>query len=263
MSRAGLESAARSVAEVKQVISTVTEQEASLPSGCVGWSVKDLVAHMSSNFKEICEPSPPPPEPVTLPAEALMEMLVEPRKDWSWSQVRDEYLQYCDGAVGALAALQDEPMASTPSALADLGTYPLHQMADAFAFDHYCHLRIDLLAPTGPVQRDLPPADDALAGPAIGWMLLGLPKMQPGLVAHLTAPITLVLTGAGGGRWRLVPEGEEIVVTIADGPSAGTVTSTAHDFVMWGTRRHAWRDDCTVSGDQAVVAGFLDALNIV
>jgi uncharacterized protein (TIGR03083 family) len=258
-----LESAARSVAEVKQVISTITEQEAMLPSGCVGWSVKDLVAHMSSNFKEICEPSPPPAEPVALPAEALMEMLVEPRKDWTWTQVRDEYLQYCDGAVAGLGALQEEPMASTETPLADLGTYQLHQLADAYAFDHYCHLRIDLLAPNGPIERDLLPADDALAGPAIGWMLEGLPKMQPGLVAHLAAPITLVLTGPGGGRWRLLPSGDEVVVTTEDGPSVATVTSRAHDFVMWGTRRHAWREDCAVTGDQAVVAGFLDALNIV
>ena len=27
--------------------------------------------------------------------------------------------------------------------LADLGTYPMHMVANAFAFDHYCHLRID------------------------------------------------------------------------------------------------------------------------
>ena len=28
------------------------------------------------------------------------------------------------------------------SRLADLGVYPMHQYADAFAFDPYCHLRI-------------------------------------------------------------------------------------------------------------------------
>jgi uncharacterized protein (TIGR03083 family) len=173
MSQAGLASAARSVDEVKKVLATITDAEAELASGCDGWSVKDLVAHMGSNFKEIVEPSPPPAEPVNLPAERLMDALVEPRKAWSWAEVRDEYLKYADGAVAGLGALQDEPLASTPTAMADLGTYNLHQMADAFAFDHYCHLRVDLLAPTGPLKRDLPAADHALVGPAVGWMMAG------------------------------------------------------------------------------------------
>jgi uncharacterized protein (TIGR03083 family) len=263
MSRQGLASAARSVAEVKQVITTLSETEAALPSGCTGWSVKDLVAHMSSNFKEVCEPSPAPAEPVNLPAETLMELLVEPRKDWTWAQVRDEYLAYCDPAVAALGALQDEPMASTTTAMADLGTYPLHQMADAFAFDHYCHLRVDLLAPSGPIHRDLPAADDALVAPAVGWMLIGLPQMQPGLDRALSAPITLELTGPGGGRWRLAAVDGSITVGTDDGPVVATVTSSAHDFVLWGTCRRAWRELCTVTGDANVAATFLDALNIV
>lgn len=263
MSREGLASAARSVAEVKAVVQSISDAEALLPSGCSGWSVKDLVAHMSSNFREMCEPSPPPPEPVDLPAEQLMEILVEPRKDWSWAQVRDEYLQYCDGAVGALAALQDEPLASTESALADLGTYAMHQLADAYAFDHYCHLRIDLLAPSGPIDRRVPDADDALVGPAVGWMLAGLPKMQPGLEATLTGPIRLSLTGPGGGSWRLVPGAGTITVENGTGTAVAEVTSSAHDFVAWGTKRWPWRDHCTVSGDAAVAGRFLDALNIV
>ncbi|MEP7114513.1 MAG: maleylpyruvate isomerase N-terminal domain-containing protein, partial [Ilumatobacteraceae bacterium] len=166
MSREGLASAARSVDEVKLVLTSLTDDEWSAPSGCQGWTVKDLVAHMSSNFKEVVEPSPPPAEPLDLPAERVMDLLVEPRKGWSNSQVRDEYLQYCDGAVAVLTALQDEPLASTVIPLSDLGSYPMNQLADAFAFDHYCHLRIDLLAPTGPVARDVPAADDALVAPA-------------------------------------------------------------------------------------------------
>ena len=192
-----------------------------------------------------------------------MDLMVEPRQAWTWAQVRDEYLQYCDAAVAGLTALQDEPLASSTTPMADLGTYQLHQMADAFAFDHYCHLRVDLLAPTGPLKRDLPPVDDALAGPAVGWMLIGLPQMQPDLVKSLSAPITLKLTGPGGGSWRIVPQGGEIVVTEEAGPSVATVTSGAHDFVLWGTTRTKWRDACTVDGDAGVVATFLDALNIV
>ena len=266
MSEAGLHAVRLAVDEVKSVITTLTDAEWAAPSGCDGWSVKDLVAHMSSNYKEICEPSPPPTEPVNLPAERLMDLLVEPRKSWTNAQVRDEYLTYCDAAVSAIAALQEEPLASAPVPLADLGTYPMHQYAEAFAFDHYCHLRVDLLAPSGPIKRDVAPADAARLGPAIEWMLLGLPQMQPGLEASLAAPITLVLSGPGGGSWRLAADGEVGVITVAKGAASdavATVTSDGHAFVIWGTCRSPWRDHCTVTGDAALAATFLDALNIV
>ena len=248
------------------MITTLTDEEWAMPSGCVGWSVKDLVAHMSSNYKEIVSPSPPPDEPINLPAERMMDMLVEPRKEWSNAEIRDEYLQHCDGAIAALTALQDEPMASTMVPLADLGTYALHQYADAFAFDHYCHLRVDLLAPSGPIHRTVPVADAARIGPAVGWMLAGIPQMQPGLEQSLTAPIALVLTGPGGGVWRLAADGEGGAITVTEGVAgdeAATVSSDGHSFVIWGTVREPWRDHCSVSGDAAVAETFFDALNIV
>jgi hypothetical protein len=139
----------------------------------------------------------------------------------------------------------------------------MHQLADAYAFDHYCHLRVDLLAPNGPIERELPPADDALVGPAVGWMLAGIPQMQPGLERHLTGRIRLVLTGPGGGTWDMSRDGDAIVVGEPSGDADATVTSDAHDFVLWGTVRTPWRDACQVDGDQTVAATFLDALNIV
>jgi uncharacterized protein (TIGR03083 family) len=264
VSQAGLQAVQLAVAEVKSVITTLTDDEWSMPSGCAGWSVKDLVAHMSSNYKEVCEPSPPPSEPVELPAERLMDLLVEPRKQWSNAEVRDEYLAYCDGALLALTALQDEPLASTMVPLADLGTYALHQYADAFAFDHYCHLRIDLLAPAGPVVRHLSAADSARLGPAIGWMLAGIPQMQPGLAETLTAPIALSLTGPGGGTWRLATTGGTLVVTEGThGDEVATIRSDGHAFVIWGTCRESWKQHCHVGGDKTVASTFLNALNIV
>jgi uncharacterized protein (TIGR03083 family) len=264
VSQEGLQAVRLAVAEVKAVITSLTDSEWAMPSGCDGWSVKDLVAHMSSNYKEVCEPSPPPTEPLALPAERLMDLLVEPRKQWSNAEVRDEYLAYCDGAVLALAALQDEPLASTMVPLADLGTYALHQYADAFAFDHYCHLRVDLLGPSGPIRRDVPPADAARLGPAIGWMLAGIPQMQPGLANTLHAPIALSLTGHGGGAWRLSAiDGALDVSPEMRGDEVATVTSDGHAFVIWGTCREPWRQHCRVDGDAAVASMFLDALNIV
>lgn len=254
---------ARSIDEVKQVITTLTDEEWARPCGCDGWTVRELVAHMSSNYKETADPSPPPPEPIDLPAERMMDLLVDAREGWSNQQILDEYLEHCDGALAAMTALQDEPMASNVIPIVDLGDYPMHQLADAFAFDHYCHLRIDLLAPHGPIERDIAPADDALAGPAVGWMLTGLPKMQPGLEQHLAGRLRLDLSGPGGGTWDLTREGDAIVVGQPSGDADATVASSAHDFVLWGTVRTPWRDHSTVTGDERVAATFLDELNII
>ncbi|MCE2764845.1 MAG: maleylpyruvate isomerase family mycothiol-dependent enzyme [Ilumatobacteraceae bacterium] len=252
------------VDEVKSVVSSLTDEEWSRPSGCAGWSVRDLVAHMSSNYKETVDPSPLPAEPVQLPAERMMDLLVEPRKDWTNQQILAEYLDYCDKAVDVLASFQDEPLASTVIPLADLGSYPMHQLADAYAFDHYCHLRIDLLAPRGPIERAVPAADATRIGPAVRWMITGMPQMQQNLGASLSAPIVLVLTGPGGGEWTIAPSGSDIVVTAgASAAAVATVSSSGHDFVDWGTQRSNWRGHCSVTGDESVVARFLDALNII
>jgi uncharacterized protein (TIGR03083 family) len=252
------------VDEVKSVVSSLTDEEWNRPSGCTGWTVRDLVAHMSSNYKETVDPSPPPSEPVQLPAERMMDLLVEPRKDWTNQQILAEYLDYCDKAVDILASFQDEPLASTVIPLADLGSYPMHQLADAYAFDHYCHLRIDLLAPRGPIERAITVADATRIGPAVRWMITGMPQMQQNLGASLSAPIVLVLTGPGGGEWAISPSGSDIVVTEgASADSVATVSSSGHDFVVWGTQRSNWREHCSVAGDESVVARFLDALNII
>ena len=67
MSKEGLAALQLAVDEVKSVISTLTDEEWARPSGCQGWSVRDLVAHMSSNYKETVDPSPAPAEPINLP----------------------------------------------------------------------------------------------------------------------------------------------------------------------------------------------------
>lgn len=264
MSKEGLAALKLAVAEVKSVITTLSDEEWSRPSGCQGWSVRDLVAHMSSNYKETVDPSPPPAEPINLPAERMMDMLVEPRKAWSNQQILDEYLAFCDQAVAVIESMQEEPLASTPIPLADLGTYPMHSLADAYAFDHYCHLRIDLLAPEGPIERNVADADAQRLAPAIGWMITGMPQMQQGLGRTLSAPITLTLTGPGGGSWTISPAGDDIVVT--PGKNAGAVadaSSNGHAFINWGTKRSDWREHCKITGDESAAAGFLDALNII
>lgn len=252
---------------LRAVMDGLSPQDWDRPSACAGWTVKDVVAHVTSNQKEVADPTPPPPDPQpTLSAEAAMEALVAPRKDWSPGEVRAEYDRYVEPWISALASLQEEPAASTPAPVADLGTYPLHSFANAFAFDHYCHLRIDLLAPTGPLTASVPPPTDEELRPGIEWMLMGMAQMQPvELATAIVRPLGLKLTGAGGGEWTLVPAGDTGLISVEPGIGsvAATVTSTAHDFVRWGTKRCNWRDCCTIEGDDDIAATVLDVLNIV
>jgi len=254
------------LADAMAVFQSLDADEWARPSGCSGWRVQDVAAHMSSNFKVTCEPPPPPPTPLPpMPAERLMDMLVEPRLDWTPQQVLDELTTYGPRAVETLRSLQQEPVASAPLTVADLGTYPMHELADAYAFDVYCHLRIDVLRPRGPIDRQVAPTDEARLGPAIGWMMAGIPQMQGAAFTMVDRPIQLRLTGPGGGTWTVAGNGDGNVMVEAgqDGSAAATVTSDGHAFVLWGTTREGWRDHVTVDGDEALASGFLDTLNIV
>lgn len=254
--------------DVLSLLDSMTDDDWARPSACEGWRVQDVFAHMTSNMAETVEPTPPPEDPPpAMKAEEAMEALVAPRKDWTPEQVRAEYDRFYAGWIGAMAAMQDEPTASTVAPLADLGSHALHLVANAYAFDHYCHLRIDLLAPTGPLTTDLPEPTDDMVRPGIDWMMAGLPQMQPDeLPAVVTAPLRIELTGPGGGSWTLTPAGDDGFIGCvegADGDVAATVTSSAHDYVSWGTKRADWRDSCTVSGDEAYAASVLDVINII
>lgn len=45
---------------------------------------------------------------------------------------------------------------------------------------------------------------------------------------------------------------------------AATVTSSAHDFVSWGTTRRGWREmGVRIDGDEHYGAAVLDAINII
>jgi hypothetical protein len=120
-----------------------------------------------------------------------------------------------------------------------------------------------MLAPTGPVRRHLPAADDERLAPAIGWMLTGLPQMYPAVTAVLDRPVGLRLTGPGGGDYTAAAALDRLVVTEGIADVAAVVTSPAHEFVLWGTKRTDWRASTTIEGDHDYGAAVLDAINII
>lgn len=261
MSREGLRAVEVLAKRSQHVVDSLGAEEWKLPSRCAGWSVKDLVAHTGSNLHVVVEPDSAPQDPPPI-AEDLQELLVAQRRDWTAEEVAEEFRRYRDPALAVFRAVQDEPTASSPLTLSELGTYPMHALADAFAFDMWCHLYIDLLAPTGPVSRPYQEPEDEVLRPGIGWMLTGLPQMCPSVSKVLERPLALELTGPGGGRWVLQP-GAPLTVVESDAAADAVAESTALDFVMWGTVRVPWRESVVLTGDTEFAERVLDAINIV
>lgn len=255
--------------QIGPLLDALTPDEWNLPSACDGWRVAEVVAHFTSNMRIFVEPESLPefPDGQMPSAEAMAELMIGDRRTWEPPQLLDEYQRFLDPFLAFLDGVQDEPAASSMVALGDLGNHPTHIFSDMFAFDHYCHLHFDLLAPHGPLDRAAPTPDEHMLQPTIAWMLAGLPAMCREELVVLDRTMRLQLTGPGGGAWLLVGGTEELVsVEPADRISteaAATATSDAHQFVSWATKRSDWRDACTLEGDSAWGSRVLDAINVI
>jgi len=251
--------------EVLTVASSFSPEEWERPSDCAGWRVQDVVNHMANVFRQFVDPASMPPG-IPGKTEASQDVAVDACRSWTWQRVLADYEDLSTKGVEAVAALATGPMADTVVAFDDLGSHPLHRLANALAFDHYCHLRNDILQPNGPISRVLPPAGDDRVGAVIEWLVPGIPQMSPPeLGAALTAPVLLRLTGDGGGEWVLQrdDDGNVHLGDSSDGDAVATVTSPAEDFVLWATHRRPWRAyPVTVAGDTVLGTTTLDAIHV-
>lgn len=232
------------------------------PSGCEGWAVRDVVAHMTQLFRLLVDPSTLPAPDPSGSTERTQDRFVEAVRDVEPNQILADYRMLGEQAIDRLAERQSS---DKPTNLGDLGIHPRHMVANAYSFDHYTHIRVDLLAPLGPLPHHAPPSDELRLTPAIDWMVAGLPQMQAAALGWLDAPVTLELTGPGGRTVHFGPANDG-QVPIADGPGDGavaSVTSSTSDLVLWGTRRRAWRDlDVRLEGATDVATWFCDAVHV-
>lgn len=62
-------------------------------------------------------------------------------------------------------------------------------------------------------------------------LLAGLPQIQASIRDSLAKPVTLTLSGPGGGTWILDPD-DKLITVIAgpDVPTAAVVQSSSHGF---------------------------------
>ncbi len=264
MSELGVQGLRAERASAIEIFRSLTTDEWNAASDCAGWAVRDVVAHMGSILHGVADPSVM--VDISGGAEKAMEVPVDERRAWPVEDVLAEYETYSAQIADATETFQSPPLSETLLPMADLGTHPMAIMSNMFLFDVYCHLRNDILQPNGPVDRAEPPRDETRLRPTIEWMLAGLPWMSADSLGDVVdRPLTLVLTGVGGTTSTVAPGGDDGRMLVTDGPSsdaAATVTSDAHDFVVWGTRRRPWRDYVTIEGDSAYASRVLDAIRI-
>lgn len=196
--------------------------------------------------------------------EQVNEVAVHNRAEWTPHDTLNAFSTQFAIAEPVIASLQVPTLATAEAPLLDLGTYPLHAIADMFAFDLTTHLRWDVLAPRGPVLADVgEPTDAQLAG-SLNWLTAGIAQMQPELIHALLVPIGLRFTGPAGRAVTVRPRGDSIVVGDGiDDDVWATVTSAGIDALAWMTTRRPWLECTEIDGDVAVTAKFLDALDLV
>ena len=265
MSYAGMAGMRATLGDVSGLIGALDDGEWATASAAAGWTVKDVVTHFG-DLLGILASAIGGTLSTDLGIERLNDAHIAAKSSWSPGQVVADLERQQGALLPQLESLQEEPTASTQAQLLDLGSYPLHAIPDMFSFDFYTHLRWDLLAPRGPLTgHDVPAPDEVRLSPAVGWLLAGIPKMQAGIRDSLAKPVTLALTGPGGGAWLLDPDTELITVTATDpeNAAAARIESTTHAFTAWASTRLPWRDHVTVTGDESIAGTFLDALNLV
>jgi uncharacterized protein (TIGR03083 family) len=209
-------------------------------SGCAGWSVQDVIAHMGALYWLVVDPSVLPATD-GLGTEAAQDAIVGHRRSWSADRVVDDYADVSAKALDALEAIVSQDF-ELP--LGDLGTYHASQLALPYAFDHFTHVRADLFAPRGPLTTDRPPVDERRAGPALDWVEAALPQQNADEVESLAGTVELQVTGPG-----------ERTIAVGTGPTLGHVTGDALTTIRWITGRGTWDElDVVASGDDDALA---------
>jgi len=201
------------------------ETEWASESGCPGWSVRDVVGHLGALYWMVVDPSTLP-DVSDLPTERAADVFVEQRRSWTAAEVLADYESVSTRGLTVLESLADQDF-SVP--LGDLGTYRASVIPNAFAFDHFVHIRSDLFAPRGPLTGAPPPSDELHLGPALDWVEAALPQQNAPALAGLGAAVEIDLSGPGARLIRL-----------GSGEAASRVRSETDTFVRWVTQRTTW-----------------------
>jgi uncharacterized protein (TIGR03083 family) len=225
-------------AALLDICRALTDEEWQAPSGCAGWRVQDVVAHLANLFWLVVDPATLP-DTAALPTEAAQEAAVQARRDWSAADVLSDYEAVSKVGLDRLAELTG---LDAEMAFGDLGTYQLAVIPSAYSFDHYTHIRADLFAPRGPLTGQPPPSDKLRLGSALDWVEAALPQQNARATGECTVEIRVTGTGARS-------------IGFGHGQARATMQSDGPALIRWITQRGSWAElGVEAAGDAAALA---------
>jgi len=239
----------------------LSEAQWDAPSAAAGWSVGDVLVHMTTVMRALLTPAAFA-YMTTRDVERLNERLVTDRRRNTPEAVLGEFTTWSRRGCAAMTPLTAPGLRLIRIPIGELGWYPFELVPAMLLFDWHTHLRHDIAA-----ALDLPtPATDARRMTAIlRWLMALLERSHREALGWLEDPVALTLTGPGGGTWRLEPRDGRL--RVRPGRAAG---ATAHiagmslEFPQWSTRRLPWRACAVaVTGDAELGIRVLDSINLV
>lgn len=221
-----------------------------------GWSIADVVAHMGAGCHAMFGPAL-----FKLvragELERINDQMVDIRRERTPTQVLGEYRRWSRVFEAATPMLVSKPTGRIRMPLAELGSFPMRVLPSALVFDHHTHLSHDMAPALG---RSAPAIDSNRMAAILEWMMAVLSnRLRAAKPVWLDRPLSITLTGPGGGSWRVESTG---AVTRSDSgcdSDAARITAAAIEFPEWVTGRAGWRQrDVSVGGDADYAAEFLD-----
>ncbi len=223
-----------------EICAGLTDADWKAESGCAGWSVQDVVAHLGALFWLVVDPSTLP-DAGGLPTERAQDVYVEARRSLGPAQILADYETVSAEGIERLTGLDSQDF---ELALEDFGTYPASVLPNAYCFDHYTHIRADLFAPRGPLTGEPPPSDERRLVPTVKWIAAALPQQNASLLASLTGSIEIVVHGPGSRAIRL-GSGDPVAKISCDAPA----------LTRWITQRATWEETgAEATGDKCHLA---------
>ncbi|MFE6861680.1 maleylpyruvate isomerase family mycothiol-dependent enzyme [Nocardia sp. NPDC057668] len=247
-------------AAVLDFLGTLTDAEWARPSAAAGWTVQDVVTHMTGVIRAAITPAALQLV-FSRAVERTNDRVVAESRTRTPQQTLRDFENWSARGITGLRLFTAPGVSRIPLRIGELGWYPLHIFPALYIFDWHTHLRHDL-APA--LDRPAPATDDTRMRAIVTWLMTLLEHSHRDQLSWLTAPIALTFTGPGASTWTIEPGSKLRVVPTTAAAPAAHIHTAATDFPAWSTTRRAWKDcDITIEGDTALATRFLDSINLV
>ena len=226
--------------QVEHLLSGLTDDDWLRPTPCVGWSVRDVAAHLGHVEGMLVHQFPQPDPPADWdgsdlsPLDQVNNLGVESRRAWTIAEVVDEVTRAGE-ATRQLLARPD--LDWDEEALTPIGPAPRWTAVEMRVNDLVIHLADMRNALGEPLQAASGAAADQVAvGRALRltpWAWVKRARATEGETLHLQ------LSGAEGGEaWITVEQGRAVSREPAE-KAAATISGSAYAYLLAVTGRHA------------------------